>query len=75
MRLRGALVVALACFWLLPSPPSQCYSSEAYRNTHERECVIDAPKAGWTPNSPPAGGGNQPGGLRRILHDLTGGLL
>lgn len=57
---------------LSPSPTNPlCYNSQAYRNTHEQECLISRP------GTRRSGGGGQAGGgtIRDILHDLTGGIL
>lgn len=54
---------------LAPTVTNQlCYTSQAYRDTHEQECVIDNTSArpGDKPNRGLIGG---------LLHGLTGGLL
>ena len=75
-RTKGAvcvLVIGLV-FSQSPAPTNPlCYNSEAYRDTHEQECLIDqvAPARG----NPGGGGPSRPGGLSGLLHGLTGGLL
>lgn len=76
-RIGWLLVTVMICAVALAPPagaaPSVtnplCYKSQAYRNTHEQECLIDQVKADESPNNR---GGRQPGGL---LESLTGGLL
>lgn len=73
-----AIVVSLSSplVPLAPSPTNPlCYNSAAYRNTHERECLISPVSA----SGPTGGGGGGPGGafgtIRGIVHDLSGGLI
>lgn len=61
----------------LPAAPSPtnplCYNSQAYRNTHEQECLITPVQAGS--NRPGRGGTGGSGTIRDILRDLSGGLI
>ena len=57
---------------LSPSPTNPlCYNSQAYRNTHEQECLISR----RTGSSRPGAGSGGSGTIRDILRDLSGGLL
>jgi hypothetical protein len=70
-------LVALSLIIFLPLAPAvtdpQCFTSQAYRDTHERECLIDTVPAGGSTGH--GGSGGQQGGLLGLLHGLTGGLL
>lgn len=70
-------------FLILPLSPAPtnpaCYNDPNYRNTHEQECLIDRFHPGSGVNQP--GGGPPPpdggliGGIGRVLHGISGGLL
>jgi hypothetical protein len=64
-------VINVIGFMESPSPSPLCYSNQAYRDTHEDDCIITPVKSN---QNAPTGGGRQ-GGLGGLLHGLTGGLL
>lgn len=68
------LILGIGFIPASPAPTNPlCYSSQAYHNTHEQECVIDqVPTAGHGGNKGPGGLIGLVGGL---LHGLSGGFL
>ena len=72
----AGLIVTLSLFGGPSQPPlspavtdPRCFSDQAFRDTHEKECLVDQVVA--TPSEGPTGGGRRLG----LIGILTGGLL